>query len=201
MSDNASEKMSNTTSIIEFRSKINVLKNKLISALPRLKENQYFTIMLYHEKLFWWNKKLSPATKANIQEAQEYIKRIFPEGNTDTFLALQKAFFLEDSKDFYKNYLNSVDTIILISDGLPTTGEHYITYTNNEIKAFTLSEEEKKGLQKKKIQETLKFLDVVTEMNRLRCIKIHTIGIPPDALDDLLGGLAADSLATYQYWE
>jgi hypothetical protein len=168
--------------------KVDVLKRKMISELPKLQPHQFFTIILYNHKVLWWQKELIPANKDNIKKAQDYINHIEATGSTNTYAALEAAFNMAGRGSFDKSYESSVDTIVLVSDGMPSTGQYYVKYKSND-----------KGELRK--QTSLAFLDAVLQLNKLRRIRINTIGVPPEPMDDILGGLAADHGGTYYYWE
>lgn len=167
--------------------KIEVLRKKMAKELPKLRPHQFFTIIFYNHKIEWWKKELVPGTPENINKAITAITTTPAAGSTNTYGALEYAFNMSGRGNFDKAYETSFDTIVLVSDGMPT-GE-YQPQRNTD---------QNPNLRQESV---VRFLDAVLKLNQLRRIKINTIGVPPETMDDVLGGLAADTGGTYHYWE
>ncbi len=176
------------TPMADKMTKMKVLLIRFVQELPKLQPHQNFGIIVYNHEVQWWKKELIPATKPNIAQAQDFVKNLKATNLTNTFGALEEAFNMAGRGSFDKNYNSGVDTIILISDGLPSTGKFIVQFGKND----------KEELREKTVTA---FLDAVVRLNQMRRIKINCVGVPPIPMDDLLGGLAADNGGTYQYWE
>lgn len=173
---------------VEKMTKMKVLIIRFNQELPKLQPHQHFGIIVFNHEVKWWKKELIPATKPNIAQAQDFVKNLTATNQTNTFGALEEAFNMAGRGSFDKNYESGVDTIILISDGLPSTGKHIVQFGKND----------KNELREKTVTV---FLDAVLRLNKMRRIKINCIGLPTISMDDLLGGIAADNGGTYFYWE
>ncbi len=160
----------------EFKGrKIDVAKHELRNAIWRLKEDVRFNIIIYnHEYQPWLDEGLEAATRANKEKAIAFIDALEPDGQTNIFDPLERAFLLSERKEPKEALKRSetveanafkagVDTIYLLSDGVPNNG---------------------------RIIEPGEILSKMIEMNRTRRVKIHTIGVGADAREDFMRALA-----------
>jgi Mg-chelatase subunit ChlD len=109
------------------------------------------------------------ATKDRKAEANSFADSRVPQGATNIYDALMKAFAMAGRGSHDDAYGVAVDTIFLLTDGQPTAGA---------------------------IVQPGSILDEVRRINRLRRIKIHCIGIG-DTDTSFLRTLAAESGGTY----
>lgn len=138
--------------------KIDVARYELKKAIQSLPEDTKFNVIFYsHDYQIWVEDALELATPANKKKAIEFVEKLEPEGQTNIFDPTEKAFLLQDLKDPKAKkdnelgaFKGGVDTIYLMSDGLPNRGR--ITDGN--------------GICEK-----------IKEMNRDRKIVIHTIAV------------------------
>lgn len=138
--------------------KIDVARYELKRAIQGLSEDTKFNVIFYsHDYQIWVEDALEFATPANKKKAIEFVEKLEPEGQTNIFDPTEKAFLLQDLKDPKAKkgddlgaFKGGVDTIYLMSDGLPNRGR--ITDGN--------------GICEK-----------IKEMNRDRKLVIHTIAV------------------------
>jgi len=117
--------------------KIAMAKKELIGAIRRLERDVKFNIVFYNQKFNAWKQKIVPAIYNNKEEAIRFVRNFKAEGRTNIYDTLE--FALSD---------NEVNTIYLLSDGLPNEG------------AYT---------------EPATIIEKITEMNRGRRVIINTI--------------------------
>jgi len=159
MNDPASEDVIPTDGVPDResgrRSKLDVAKNDLIQAILALDEKSRFTVILYNHQVLPWQTKMVAATRSSKNEALKFVLGTTAIGGTNIYDSLELAFNLAGYGVRDKYYKSAVDTIFLLSDGAPSEG---------------------------RIIDTGQILDEVDRMNKLRKIRIHTIGI--GALND-----------------
>lgn len=91
--------------------KIEMAKRELINAITRLPFDARFNIVFYNHDYKAWRDGLQRATYRNKQAAIDFVKSFKPNGRTNIYDSLMFAL---------KN--KGVDTVYLLSDGLPNTG-------------------------------------------------------------------------------
>jgi len=131
--------------------KIDVARWQLKKAIAQLPEGADFNVIFYsHEVVVLSDKmlKMAPATKT---QAFTWIDKLEPYGGTNTFDALEKALaYAAGGTSGEKLQKSGVDTICLVTDGMPTAGQ------------------------------VAKAEDIVTRiraLNKTRKVKIHTVGV------------------------
>ena len=122
-----------------------------------------------------WRKEMVNASAESRREAVEYIDQVAVIGGTATYDALKAAFDLGDVGKGKKRGAApdgdaKVDTIILLSDGKPSTGH---TTNPDQIRAD------------------------VRDWNKARRIAVHTVAFGKDADVGFMAGLANDSGGTH----
>uniref|UniRef100_A0A3Q3IL68 Inter-alpha-trypsin inhibitor heavy chain H3 n=2 Tax=Monopterus albus TaxID=43700 RepID=A0A3Q3IL68_MONAL len=92
--------------------------------LDDLYEEDYFALILFDSDIISWKDSLTKATKENVAEAIIYVKNIETGGVTNINDALLLAVNMLD-KDRREKRLpeRSIDMIILLTDGMPNSGE------------------------------------------------------------------------------
>lgn len=147
--------------------KIEIAKEELVYTIQELDENTYFDIVTFETEVERWKGDLVPATAGNREAAISFVKKQKPrgaepvrsrgprkasvsdEGRTNVWGALKAAFGAQSNQPVDKYYYKSrLDTIFMLSDGLPTEGE--LTSTDD-------------------------ILTEVRKINGLRSVVIHTI--------------------------
>jgi Mg-chelatase subunit ChlD len=137
-------------------SRMDVAKRELDECLDSLDVDSLFNIIAFSASALAWQDRVSEWTTVSLEEAKDYIRRQQAYGGTNLFGALEIAF--DDPM---------VDTIYVLSDGMPTVG-----VTDPTI-----------------IRET------VADWNRYRGVKLHGIAVGGDL--ETLEWLAEDSGGQY----
>ena len=128
--------------------RIDVAGRQLLKTIGELREPTQFNVITFAGSPNFWEKGLKPATETHRRRAARWVsKQLLPRGGTNTYDTLLRA--LHENPE--------LDTLYLLSDGLPTAGK------------ATVPEQ---------------ILARVRDLNRLRRVRIHTIalllGAPPD---------------------
>jgi hypothetical protein len=168
--------------------KIEVCKNELKNVVRKLPEDAYFNVIFYNSHFKLWKSELVPATAANKAELYSHMERINANGNTNIYDSLIGGFDLggapipKDSKLPKKGpgvtelaeFLGGVDTIYLLSDGVPNKG----TYTGKAD-----------------------ILEQIARVNATRNAIIHTIEVGGNGREDgLMAQLAKQNNGTWAYF-
>ncbi|MHC4409361.1 MAG: HEAT repeat domain-containing protein, partial [Planctomycetota bacterium] len=146
------------------RVKMEIAKNELLALLASLDRNVYFNIITFAGRVKTWQDGLISGTSKNA--AIKFVRRLKPiapasgkssgkEQKTNTYAALMSAFGMADKKVPDWKARTKVDTIFLVTDGLPTAGE---------------------------IVDVRKLVAAINEVNRTRGIVIHVICFDKEAL-------------------
>lgn len=125
------------------KQKIEVAREELTRVLEQLRLGTFFNIFQFNSLHERWKPELVEKDRKTLAAAKKYVKELAAGGMTNVYDALMDA--LSDPE---------VDTIYLLSDGMPTAG------------TITATEE---------------ILTRVVEANRLAKVKINTIGFHLDA--------------------
>lgn len=139
------------------RVKIEIAKKELIELLATLDGRVYFNIVTFAGQVRTWKKTLVSGTQRTA--AIKWVSRLKPitsggakssgeAQKTNTYGALISAFGLEDKARPNWRARSRVDTIFLVTDGVPTIG---------------------------KIVEVPKLIRAVTDLNRTKGVVIHVI--------------------------
>jgi len=144
------------------RVKMEIAKKELIELLATLDANVYFDIITFAGNVKSWKGTLVSGTART--SAIKYVSKLEPieapragrrgkvgggeEQKTNTYAAMMAAFGLADAAIPDWRARTQVDTIFLVTDGLPTTG---------------------------KVTEVPKLIREITELNRSRGVVIHLI--------------------------
>jgi len=91
--------------------KIEILKRELVNLIGKLPGDTQVNIVTFHREFTPWQSQLQPLAGAGRGRALEFVKGIETRNGTNVFDTLE--FALADKR---------VDTIYLLSDGLPTAG-------------------------------------------------------------------------------
>ncbi|MCX7702951.1 MAG: HEAT repeat domain-containing protein [Planctomycetota bacterium] len=118
--------------------KIEMAKKELISAIEKLQRDVKFNIIFYNQQYNAWRQQIIEATYNNKQAAIEFVRHFTAEGRTNIYDTLE--FALNDKE---------VNTIYLLSDGLPNEGK----YTDPPV-----------------------IIEKITELNKAKRVSISTFG-------------------------
>jgi HEAT repeat protein/VWA domain-containing protein len=152
------------------RSKFDVAMAELTRAINAVDEKGSFDVIFFNDAIEPWQPKLVPATRKNKDDAIALIKRTVPAGETNIFAALETAFKMGGFGATDKSYQPSFDTMFFLSDGAPSCG---------------------------RITDVDEILKTIAEMNQLRKITIHTIGMGKLHHKKFMSALAAQNGGTY----
>lgn len=150
------------------QTRLDACKQELIRALGLLQPTQKFAILWYNDMPHWWQRKMLPGSKENIEAAQAFVRTLKHASSTNIHDSLEQSFALVGRGVRDKYYGVEVDTIFLLTDGSPTkpTGE---------------------------LDSTEKILTSVRAWNPLRRVTIHTIGIGNGLNEPFLAQLAREN--------
>ncbi|XP_050813719.1 inter-alpha-trypsin inhibitor heavy chain H3-like [Gopherus flavomarginatus] len=99
-------------------------KEALLKILDDVKENDHFNFILFNNRIISWKEYLVKATLDNLKEAQKFVKSIKATGSTNINDALIRT--AEMMNEAHKEKVlpeRSSSTIIMLTDGNPTSGE------------------------------------------------------------------------------
>lgn len=158
--------------------KIDVAKYELKKAIRALKPKVRFNVIFYNQDyMIWLEEGLAVANPKGKKDAIAFIDSLEPEGATNIFDPTEKGFLIQERKDPRSKkdpdiglIKGGVDTIYLLSDGHPNNG---------------------------RIIEPGAILAKVKEMNRLRKIVIHTVGVGRGINVNFMRSLAEDTGGTF----
>ncbi|CAN9512530.1 unnamed protein product [Ophioblennius macclurei] len=104
--------------------KMKQTREAMVAILKDLHEEDHFAIITFDDKITQWKKFVTKATKTNVNEAKGYIKKIRHRGGTNINSAVLKAVsMLQRERKRGKVPKRSADMIILLTDGMPNSGE------------------------------------------------------------------------------
>jgi hypothetical protein len=132
--------------------RLEACKKELIRALSRLDPKTQFNIIWYSMMPNIFRKSMSRASKPTVKTAQDWVRKLQPNGNTNIHDSMQMAFQRIGRGARDKAYKVELDTIFLLTDGTPTTPDG-------------------------KFDSTEKIIKAVREWNPLKRVTIHCIGI------------------------
>ncbi len=118
--------------------KLKQAKQALIYCIENLNKDDRFEVIRFSTEAYGLFKKLSPATRENMDSAEDFVRKLTPVGGTNIEEALTMAIKPESSPD-------RPHMVIFMTDGKPTIGEkdedkliEKIKRTNkNNIRIFT----------------------------------------------------------------
>ncbi|MCZ6691704.1 MAG: HEAT repeat domain-containing protein [Planctomycetota bacterium] len=147
----------------EKERKIDVAKKELIGLIEQLKPNTNFNIFFFTAFPQPWKESLQKATPKNRELAIKFVEKAQPAGVTNIYDTLERALGDKD-----------VDTIYLLTDGIPTAGKHKHPRLNE-------------------------FKIAVNELNQHRRVKINTIsfGHQKQSYRWFLEALSEDNFGEY----
>jgi len=143
-------------------------KTELIRGLGKLQPKQKFAILWYNDLPHFWEEKMLPASKANIEKAQEFVRGLTHASSTNIHDSLEMGFGLAGRGVHDKYYGTELDTIFLLTDGSPTKPDG-------------------------SLDSTEKILLAVRAWNPLKRITIHAIAIGRNLNETFLRQLASEN--------
>ena len=152
------------------KTKVDVAKYELKSAILGLEEDATFNIVFYHHEVFQWRKGMIAAKDKDRGAAAKFVDDMDATGNTNVYDALKLAFHIVGMGARDKNYELGADTIFFLSDGLPNRGD---------------------------VVDPNQILAEVGRWNELRRVKVHAVGVGADHDANFLRRLAEMSGGIY----
>ncbi len=164
-------------------------RDELKNLIARLDKQTQFNIILYNLEVKRWNTQqaLVPATDVNKKGAAYFLDQAEAKGGTATMASMEEALY-------EVALVNGVETIFLISDGVPMPMKHWWgrVRSNKEV-----------GVGAQAIRRRIRYV------NQTLMVRIHTIGIftridgdPPEpaqeAMRSFLKGVAEDNDGIYK---
>jgi hypothetical protein len=154
----------------DIRTRIDLAKAELEHAVRALPDSAHIQLVSFEEEVMVWSRE--GPRRATSDAKADLLRRaanLQANGSTNIHGALLAAFAAARNAPPRVAYRDSADTIYLLSDGDPTAGE---------------------------IREVPHLLADIRERNRVRRIRIHTIGLGGPG-SPLLAGLARSSGGSY----
>uniref|UniRef100_A0A3P9BYC4 Inter-alpha-trypsin inhibitor heavy chain H3 n=1 Tax=Maylandia zebra TaxID=106582 RepID=A0A3P9BYC4_9CICH len=100
--------------------KIEQTRESMVAILQDLHEEDHFGILLFERKISYWKDYLTKATKRNVSDAIDYVKKIQDSGSTNINSAILDAVsLLKKERKEKKVPERSMDMIFLLTDGMP----------------------------------------------------------------------------------
>ena len=152
------------------KSKLDNAVKELTASIMQLKDGGTFNMVTYAIEHDVWKKKMQKATKSSKAAGRKWAKGLRPEGATNVFDALERAFGIAGRGSFDKGYGIAADTIFFLSDGQPNRG---------------------------RVIEPNAILREVKKLNDLRRIKIHCIGLGTSTDQRFMRQLAKENGGQY----
>ncbi len=151
--------------------KIDVAKYELKKCIKKLKKDVKFNIYFFNDAWTKWQDNLVAADAKWKEEAYNYIDKQSANAQTNVWDPLEDALKSAGMGLNDKHYASNLDTVFLLSDGSPYPPDLYVGPED--------------------------ILKRVREMNSLKKVKIHCIGIGGGQNTMLLQGLANMTGGTY----
>uniref|UniRef100_A0A3P9H076 Inter-alpha-trypsin inhibitor heavy chain family member 6 n=1 Tax=Oryzias latipes TaxID=8090 RepID=A0A3P9H076_ORYLA len=103
--------------------KIKQTKQAMTTILGDLREGDHFNIITFSDKVQTWKKgRTVRATRQNVREAQEFVRRIMAEGTNINAALLSAAQLLNPSSSSGRLVSSRVPLVIFLTDGEATIG-------------------------------------------------------------------------------
>lgn len=116
--------------------KIQQTREALTAILKVLHREDYFGIIQFDNNIIRWKDSLTKATKPEVSAAINYVKKIRDNGATNINGALLSAVeLLVNDRESGNLPEKSVDMIILLTDGMPNSGESNLQKIQENVKA------------------------------------------------------------------
>ncbi|XP_051272471.1 inter-alpha-trypsin inhibitor heavy chain H3-like [Dicentrarchus labrax] len=111
-------------------------REALLAILKDLHEEDYFALIQFDDRIDSWQKSLTKATKENVDQAMIYVQQINYRGGTDINQAVLTGveMLLKDRRE-KKLPERSVDMIILLTDGMPNSGESHLPRIQENVRS------------------------------------------------------------------
>ncbi|XP_034068136.1 inter-alpha-trypsin inhibitor heavy chain H3-like [Gymnodraco acuticeps] len=116
--------------------KMSQTRDALVAILKDLHEEDHFALILFDDQIITWKNYLTKATQTNVTEAIAYVKKIRDNGSTNINGAVLRAVkMLEKERKDMNLPERSTDMIILLTDGMPNSGESRLTKIQENVRS------------------------------------------------------------------
>ena len=146
-----------TTTGAPSGNRLDVAVNEVLGAVKAMKDRDFVNVILFHTTIHPWQDHLKRLTRKNRDDLTKHLLQKKPTGGTNLYDGLELALLEEE-----------VDTIFLLSDGMPGSGKYVAT---DDI------------------------LRAVRRLNQTKRVAIHAVSIGLDA--ELMKQLAAENGGQY----
>ncbi|XP_044204465.1 inter-alpha-trypsin inhibitor heavy chain H3-like [Thunnus albacares] len=116
--------------------KIQQTREAMLAIIKDLDEEDYFALIQFDSIIDPWKESLTKATKENVAEAMAHIGKLSARGATNINDAVLRGVNML-VKDRQENKLpeGSIDMIILLTDGMPNTGESNVPRIQENVRS------------------------------------------------------------------
>ncbi|XP_042261666.1 inter-alpha-trypsin inhibitor heavy chain H3-like [Thunnus maccoyii] len=116
--------------------KIQQTREAMLAIIEDLDEEDYFALIQFDSIIDPWKESLTKATKENVAEAMAHIGKLSARGATNINDAVLRGVNML-VKDRQENKLpeGSIDMIILLTDGMPNTGESNVPRIQENVRS------------------------------------------------------------------
>jgi hypothetical protein len=131
--------------------KIDIARWQMKKCIAQMPEGAEFNVIFFSHEFVVLSDKMLRISATTRKQAFEWIDKLDPFGGTNTFDALEKALsYASTGTAGEKLQKGGVDTIFLMTDGLPNSGQ---------------------------VPEAKDIVVRIRELNKIRKVKIHTVGV------------------------
>ena len=151
-------------------SRLEVAKFELKKIITLLPANAEFNVVLFHSWLEPYSEKMKSMTGGERTKCLKWVEAIKLGDGTHTWEGIEEVYRMAGGNFWVKNASGALDSIYLMTDGVPSSG----------------------------VSEIKQFVDKIVDLNRFTKIVIHTIGVDPPANgEELLKQIAAATGGMY----
>jgi HEAT repeat protein len=148
-------------------SRLECSKKELIKALGSLPNGTKFDVITFATSAERYSPRMVEASEASIKKAQAFVAGLQANGATNIYDAVTSAFALAGRGPIDKYYDSAVDTVFLLTDGVPTIGPNK--------------------------DSTQRIEQAVKALNPFKRVVVHTIGLGKGIDVEFLKRLAKDN--------
>ncbi|XP_078104029.1 inter-alpha-trypsin inhibitor heavy chain H3a isoform X2 [Sander vitreus] len=114
--------------------KIEQTREALLAILEDLSEEDHFALIQFDDSIDSWRTSFTKATKENVAAGMDFVRMIKDRGSTNINDAVLKGInMLVKDRQEKKLPERSIDMIILLTDGMPNTGEIHLPKIQENI--------------------------------------------------------------------
>ncbi|XP_073324185.1 inter-alpha-trypsin inhibitor heavy chain H3a [Pagrus major] len=119
-----------------YGNKMQQTREALQAILKDLHEEDHFALIPFDSSVESWRESLTKATKENVSKALQYVRNLHSRGATNINGAVLRGVdMLIKDREAKKLAERSIDMIILLTDGMPNTGESHIPKIQENVRS------------------------------------------------------------------